>query len=196
LEVGFGFDLTPLVEAASIDEAYMDFHGMALLHKAPAAAVLSGLQQRVESELSLTISVGLSYCKFLAKLASDLDKLRGFAIIGRAEAVEFLAAKPVRYLPGVGPAMEASLAAEGARMIGDLRTIGQEHLLARFHDYGQTLWMRAHGEDNRRVDPDGERKFVSTETTFGEDISDPKQLEDYLWTLQHQSAAANGVCDR
>jgi DNA polymerase-4 len=182
-------DLTPLVETASIDEAYMDFSGTELLHKACAASVLSMLQARVERELNLTISVGLSYCKYLAKLASDLDKPRGFAIIGRAEAVQFLSDKPVRYLPGIGPAMEAQLLNEGVRTIGDIRKVGQKRLAERFHDYGLTLWKRAHGEDNRAVDPEGERKSVSAETTFFEDIADPKLLEDHLWRLAGRTAA-------
>lgn len=176
-------DLTPLVEATSIDEAYLDLSGTELMHQAPPAAVLAGLQKRVEEELNLTISVGLSYCKFMAKTASDLDKPRGFAVLGRGEAISFLSPRSVRTLPGVGPAMERSLMAEGIRSIGDIRSYGQKRLIQRFGDYGQTLWSRAHGEGSATVDPHGERKSVSAETTFFDDISDPVELEDYLWRL-------------
>ncbi|MET0545592.1 MAG: DNA polymerase IV [Caulobacterales bacterium] len=190
-------DLTPLVEAASIDEAYLDLSGTELMHKAPPAAVLAGLQNRIEKELSLTISVGLSYCKFMAKLASELDKPRGFAVLGEKEAITFLADKPVRYLPGVGPAMANSLANEGIRTIGDITRAGHKKVLQRFGDYGQTLWARAHGEGSRTVDPDGERKSVSAETTFREDTADLKVLEDHLWTLAGRAAERAkeaGVC--
>ena len=176
-------DLTPLVEATSIDEAYLDLSGTELMHQAPPAAVLAGLQTRVETELNLTISVGLSYCKFMAKTASELDKPRGFAMIGRSEAIDFLSPRPVRSLPGIGPAMENSLASEGIRVIADIRNYGQKRLIQRFGDYGQTLWQRALGEGSAVVDPHGERKSVSAETTFFTDISDPKELEDYLWRL-------------
>ena len=176
-------DLTPLVQSASIDEAYLDLAGTELMHHAPPAAVLAGLQKRIENELSLTVSVGLSYCKFMAKTASDLDKPRGFAMIGRGEAIDFLSPRSVRSLPGIGPAMERSLNAEGIQKIADIRAYGQKRLIQRFGDYGQILWQRAHGEGSAVVDPHGERKSVSAETTFFDDISDPAELEDYLWRL-------------
>ena len=86
--------LTPLVEPLSIDEAFMDLSGTQSLHHASPAGTLARLARQVEDELSITVSIGLSYNKFLAKIASDLDKPRGFAVIGRVEARSFLAGNP------------------------------------------------------------------------------------------------------
>ena len=113
-------DCTPLVEPLSIDEAFMDLSGTESLHRASPAATLAVLARRVEEALSITVSIGLSYNKFLAKIASDLDKPRGFAVIGRAEARAFLADKPVGLLWGVGAAMQRRLAQDGITRIGEL----------------------------------------------------------------------------
>ena len=116
-------NLTPLVEPLSIDEAFMDLAGTEALHRASPAASLAALARRVEEELSITVSIGLSYNKFLAKIASDLDKPRGFAVIGRAEARTFLADKPVSLLCGVGKAMQERLGKNGIIRIGELARI-------------------------------------------------------------------------
>ena len=118
-------ELTPLVEPLSIDEAFMDLTGTESLHRASGAEALAGLARRVESQLCITVSIGLSYNKFLAKIASDLDKPRGFAVIGRSEARSFLAGKPVGLLWGVGAAMEKRLARDGIRRIGELSRLGK-----------------------------------------------------------------------
>src|SRR6185312_3342620 len=101
--------LTPLVQPLSIDEAFLDLSGTAALHKASPAEVLARFAKRVENEIGITISVGLSHNKFLAKIASDLDKPRGFAVIGAAETVTFLAPKPISLIFGVGKVFEATL---------------------------------------------------------------------------------------
>ncbi len=101
--------LTPAIEPLSLDEAFLDLTGTERLHGAPPAVVLARLIKRMEDELSLSGSVGLSHNKFLAKIASDLDKPRGFSIIGRAETEAFLRPKPVRIIWGVGTAAQASL---------------------------------------------------------------------------------------
>ena len=114
-------ELTPLVEPLSIDEAFLDLSGTERLHHASPAATLARFARRIEAELGITISVGLSYAKFVAKVASDLDKPRGFSIIGKAEAVTFLSDKPGGLIPGMGPASVGKLAEAGFRLIGDLR---------------------------------------------------------------------------
>ena len=108
--------LTPLVEPLSIDEAFMDMAGTERLHHGPPGRWRSpACQARIEKEIGITVSIGLSFNKFLAKIASDLDKPRGFSVIGEAEAPSFLADKPVGLIWGVGKAMQARLAADGIR---------------------------------------------------------------------------------
>ncbi len=107
------FQLTPLVEPLSIDEAFMDLSSTGSLHRASAAETLARLACRIEAKLSITVSIGLSYNKFLAKIASDLNKPRSFAVIGRADARTFPADKPVGLLWGVGEAMRKRLAGDG-----------------------------------------------------------------------------------
>ena len=174
---------TPLVEPLSIDEAFMDLAGTESLHRASPATTLAGLARRVEDELSITVSIGLSYNKFLAKIASDLDKPRGFAVIGRAEARSFLAGKPVGLLWGVGEAMQRRLAGDGITLIGDLARIGEAGLVARYGKIGKRLWSCARGEDDRPVDPDREARSMSSEITLDEDIADLEKLRPILWQL-------------
>ena len=176
-------ELTPLVEPLSIDEAFMDLTGTESLHRASGAQALAGLARRVESQLCITVSIGLSYNKFLAKIASDLDKPRGFAVIGRSEARSFLAGKPVGLLWGVGAAMEKRLARDGIRRIGDLARLGEAELAARYGKMGRRLYLCARGEDERHVDPVRETKSISSEVTLDEDLSDPDQLRPVLWRL-------------
>jgi DNA polymerase-4 len=117
--------LTPAVEPLSIDEAFLDLTGTDRLHRAPAALVLAGFQRQVEREMGISVSIGLSHNKFLAKLASDLDKPRGFAVIGRAETTSFLAAQPVSLIWGVGEAMRKRLASDGLIRIGDIQKLDE-----------------------------------------------------------------------
>ena len=182
-------DLTPLVEPLSIDEAFMDLTGTDALHGGNPAQSLIKLQNRIEQERGLTVSIGLSFNKFLAKTASDLDKPRGFAVIGKAEALDFLAPRPVSSLWGVGPAGAESLARENLRSVGDIREYGERRMRVTYGDWGAHLWRLSMAYDERRVDPDGERKSISSETTFFEDVSDIGALEDILWPLCEKVAA-------
>lgn len=161
----------------------MDLSGTESLHRASPAATLAALARRVETELAITLSIGLSTNKFLAKIASDLDKPRGFAVIGRAEARSFLAARPVGLLWGVGPVMERRLARDGITRIGELAGIGEEELAARYGKLGRRLWACARGEDDRPVDPSRGAKSVSSEITLEEDIADAGRLRRILWKL-------------
>ena len=176
-------DLTPLVEPISIDEAFLDLGGTERLHGAPPAATLAGLALRVERELGLSVSIGLSYNKFLAKVASDLDKPRGFAVIGRQDAQAFLAARPVATIWGVGKALRKSLARDGIETIADLRVYEEASLVARYGAMGRRLYRFARGEDDRKVVPGGEAKSVSAETTFEADIAEGQALRARLWPL-------------
>ena len=175
--------LTPLVEPLSIDEAFLDLAGTAELHHGSPARSLARLALEVERRIGVTVSIGLSYNKSLAKIASDLDKPRGFALIGRGEAVDFLGPKPVGLIWGVGKALQARLAGDGIATIADLRGAQEIELVARYGSIGRRLYRFARGEDDRRVDPDGEMKSISAETTFDEDIASAALLAGELWPL-------------
>lgn len=180
--------LTPAIEPLSLDEAFLDLTGTERLHGAPPAVVLARLVKRMEDELGLSGSVGLSHNKFLAKIASDLDKPRGFSIIGRAETEAFLRPKPVRIIWGVGTASQAALEKAGIRTINDLLRWDRTDLVARFGSMGDRLWHLARGLDTRRVNRDEKLKSISKETTFFEDTSDPDLLDGHLWRLAEQVA--------
>ena len=174
--------LTPLVQPLSLDEAWMDLSGTERINQGFPALVLARLQARIERETGLTVSIGLAANKFLAKIASDLDKPRGFSVIG-AEAETFLAARPVSILPGVGPAFVKSLDKAGLRTVGDIGRADIKMLSAKFGDLGLRLARLAKGEDARGVNPDQERKSISAETTFNTDYARLGDLEDRLWPL-------------
>lgn len=176
-------ELTPLVEPISIDEAFLDLAGTELLHHASPAVTLARFARRIEQEIGITVSVGLSYAKFLAKVASDMDKPRGFSVIGRAEAVSFLASKPVGLIPGIGQASAAKLAEAGFRLIGDLREAPVDKLFRLAGKDGPRLKNLANGIDPRRVTPERETKSVSSETTLDVDLSRFDELEPVLWRL-------------
>ena len=182
-------DLTPQVEPLSIDEAFMDLSGTEALHGGAPAQSLIKLQNRIWEERKLTVSIGLSFNKFLAKTASDLDKPRGFSVIGRAEALAFLETRAVSTLPGVGPANAVSLERNGLKRIGDIRAAGAQRMRALYGDWGAHLFALSMADDPRRVDPHGERKSISAETTFFEDVADIEALEDILWPLCEKVAA-------
>lgn len=180
--------LTPAVEPLSLDEAFLDLTGTERLHGAPPAALLARLAAEVEAEVGVTLSVGLSHNKFLAKMASDLDKPRGFAVIGRVETAAFLAPLPVRAIWGVGPAGQAALEAAGIRTIADLRRWDRADLAARFGSMGDRLWHLARGEDRRRVSADEPMRSISAETTFEADTADAQVLTGHLWRLAERVA--------
>jgi DNA polymerase-4 len=182
-------DLTPLVEPVSIDEAFLDLSGTERLHGRSAAQSLARFATAVEREIGITISIGLSYNKFLAKIASDLDKPRGFAMLGRAEAPRFLAEKPISIIFGVGKVTQERLARDGLRTIADIQKCDETELIRRLGAEGQRLSRLARGIDNRKVVPDRDAKSVSAETTFDTDISALRQLEKILWDLGERVSA-------
>ncbi|MDP3898533.1 MAG: DNA polymerase IV [Mesorhizobium sp.] len=181
--------LTPMVEPISIDEAFLDLAGTERLHGMPPALVLARFARRVETEIGITVSVGLSYCKFLAKVASDLNKPRGFQVIGEAEAVSFLAPQPVTLVWGVGKAFAATLERDGIRTIGQLQMLERNDLMRRYGSMGDRLYHLARGEDERRVHVEREAKSVSAETTFNDDLSSPEDLIPVLRALSEKVSA-------
>lgn len=179
-------ELTPVVEPLSLDEAFMDLSGTEKLHGAPPAVMLARLVKRMQDELGVTGSIGLSHNKFLAKVASDLDKPRGFSIIGKAETADFLRDKPVGLIWGVGPAFQHSLAKAGIRTFTDLLRWEHQDLIQRFGGMGDRLWYLARGEDRRRVSARTPVKSISKETTFFEDTGNSDILDGHLWRLSEQ----------
>jgi DNA polymerase-4 len=179
---------TPLVQPLSIDEAFLDLADTKRVHGGPPARTLALLARRIERELGITVSIGLSYNKFLAKIASDLDKPRGFAVLGRGEALNFLAPKSVSLIWGVGAALQQKLERDGIATIGELRQRDERALRERYGAIGRRLARFARGEDDRSVDPDAPMKSVSVETTFDRDLVAFDALAAELWLLAQQLA--------
>jgi DNA polymerase-4 len=178
--------LTPLVEPLSIDEAFLDLSGTQRVHGMIPAKVLARFARQVERDIGITVSVGLSRNKFLAKIASDLDKPRGFAALDQDEARALLAAKPVGFIFGVGPATQERLSQRGFRTIADLQRADEIELMKQFSVEGRRLWRLARGIDDRAVVPDRGAKTISSETTFETDIRDFATLEKTLWRLSEK----------
>lgn len=178
--------LTPLVEPLSIDEAFLDLAGTQRVHGMIPAKVLAKFAADVERDIGITVSVGLSVNKFLAKIASDLDKPRGFATLDQEDAVALLADKPVGFIYGVGPATQDRLSQRGFRKVGDLQRADETELMKQFGGEGRRLWRLARGIDERLVVADRGAKTISNETTFNEDIRDLATLEKILWRLSEK----------
>ncbi len=181
--------LTPMVEPLSIDEAFLDLSGTVRLHHAPPAETLARFAQTVEREVGVTISVGLSYNKFLAKVASDLEKPRGFSIIGKEEALDFLKDRSVSLIWGVGKAFKARLAKDGLHTIGQLQQMPETDLAKKYGAMGLRLSRLSRGLDSRSVNARSAAKSISTETTFNTDIAN---LDDLLVALRRLSESVSG----
>ncbi|WP_240539807.1 DNA polymerase IV [Salinarimonas soli] len=182
-------DLTPLVEPLSIDQAFLDLNGTDRLHGASPALTLARFARAVEHEVGVTVSVGLAPNKFLAKIASDFDKPRGFSIIGQQEAAAFLGDKPVGILPGIGAAAGARLAQAGITLVRHLLGRPLADLYRVAGSDAPRLARLARGEDDRPVRPERETKSVSAETTFDEDLRSLEDLEPILWRLAEKVSA-------
>lgn len=181
-------DLSPLVEVASIDEAYLDLTGATRLPGPPSEPVRS-LKARVRAELGLTVSVGLAPNKVLAKIASDLRKPDGLVVVGQDERARFLAPLPVGRIPGVGPKARQQLAAFGIRQIGELAVAPPFVLRQVFGRWGERVALLARGVDDRPLAPNAPVKSVGHEETFGADIADPSTLRRALRPLCERTAA-------
>ena len=179
----FMTDITPMVEPLSLDEAFMDLSGTHKLHGVPPAVMLAKLMDRISGKLGLTGSIGLSHNKFLAKIASDLNKPNGYSIIGEAETGSFLKDKSVRLIWGVGSSAQKSLEKAGIRTFSDLLRWDRKDLAKKFGSMGDRLWFLAKGQDARIVSNNDRVKSISNETTLFENTSDLRVLEGHLWRL-------------
>ncbi len=189
-------ELTPIVEPLSLDEAFMDLSGTIRLHGAPPAVMLARLVKRMKTELGLSGSIGLSHNKFLAKVASDLQKPRGFSIIGKAETTAFLRPKSVRLIWGIGPAGQASLNKAGIQTFDDLLRWDRRDLHDRFGSMGERLYSLARGEDARRISTHVPVKSLTNETTFSVDTADPAILDGHLWRMAEKVSARAKATDK
>nr|WP_292051671.1 MULTISPECIES: DNA polymerase IV [unclassified Brevundimonas] len=191
--------LTPLVQTLSLDEAWIDLSGTERLNGGSAAWQLARLQKWIEDEVGLTVSIGLAPNRFLAKIASELDKPRGFSVIGNAEAKALLAPRPVKILPGVGPVFSQQLRSDGFATVGDLANADVKDLIRRYGESGLRLHELSHARDSRPVNPEHDRKGMSAETTFNEDLTTQEALEAELWPLCEKLASKarrDGVSSR
>jgi len=192
--------LTPLVQPLSIDEAALDLSGTESLHGAPAALTLARLARRIETEIGITVSIGLAANRLRAKIAAGRDKPRGFCVFGEEAAVQ-LAGESVRLLPGIGPAQQRTLDKRGIRTLGDLQRLDPAEAGRLLGDDGPALVSRAWLKDSRAVDPRREAKSIGAETTFDTDLADPAGLERHLWRccekvarrLREAGMAATGI---
>ncbi len=182
-------ETTPAVQALSLDEAFLDLTGTERLHRRPPAVTLADLARRVDRELGITVSVGLSYNKFLAKFSSEFDKPRGFAVLGPGDARTVLADRSPTVIFGVGKTFAAKLEADGITRLGQIQQMEETELLKRYGAMGGHVWRLARGEDSRRVDPDSEHVGMSAETTFENDIADVNELDRILWPLCEKVSA-------
>ncbi len=192
-------ELTPLVQTLSLDEAWIDLSGTERLNGGPPALQLIRLQKRIEDETGLGVSIGLAPNRFLAKIASELDKPRGFSVIGKANAQALLALKSIRILPGVGPVFGKTLVSDGYATVGDLAAADVRDLVKRYGETGLRLHDLAHARDARAVNPEHDRRGMSAENTFNTDIADEAALEAELWPLCEKIASKarrDGVSSR
>ncbi len=181
-------EVTEMIEPVSIDEAYLDLSSEHLKSPLAPAPALAWLASEVEHKVGVTISIGLSANKFLAKLASDLDKPRGYAVIGQQEARSVLAPMPVTKIHGVGQATAQRMEQAGWSTIGQLQSLTERELAAHFGKFGHRLVQFVNGEDDRAVRPSRRAKSVSRETTFREDLSAYDGLFNAIEPLCHDVA--------
>lgn len=173
---------TPRVEPLSLDEAFLDVAGCERLF-GDGPAIGRAIKEKVRAETGLVASVGVSFNKFLAKLASDLEKPDGFTVIRREDVDRVLPPLPVARLWGVGPKTAAVLESSGWRTIGDLRRAGPERLRSRIGDLADHLLALAYGQDSRSVESGGEAKSIGAERTFARDLTKIEEMEAELLAL-------------
>ncbi len=170
-----------VVEPLSLDEAYLDVTQRAA--RGRAVAIARAIKAEIRTATGLTASAGLSINKFLAKVASDMDKPDGLTVIRPEEVDGFVAALPVERFHGVGPVTARKLHELGFRTGADLRAAGLAPLVGRFGRFGAHLWHVAHGRDDREVRADRARKSVGCERTFARDLVGREALVAALWPI-------------
>ena len=176
---------TPLVEPLSLDEAFLDVTGSETLF-GTAPEIGRRIKQQIRDEVQLVASVGVAPNKFLAKIASDLQKPDALVVVDARNVQEFLDPLPVGRLWGVGKVTGKVFVRLGIGTIGQLRELPVETLKELFGAAGEHYWRLAHGIDDRPVVPDREAKSISNETTFAADIDDPEVLRAWLLELVEQ----------
>ena len=176
-------EITPLVEPLSLDEAFLDLSGTSRLHKKIPAVLLAELSKKIQKKVGISVSIGLSYNKFLAKICSDIDKPRGFSIINRLEAQSFLKDKPVEVIWGVGNTLKSKLNNDGIRTIGQIREMDCSELIVKYGSIGSHIHKLSNAEDVREIKPYRKVKSISHETTFEKDTNDEVFLKKILWSL-------------
>jgi len=172
-------EFSPQVEVMSIDEAYMDISGSQRLHGDPEMVAMD-IKNEIQKNLGLTCSVGVAPGKFLAKVASDMDKPDGLTIIRQQEVHQFIESLPVQKVPGVGKKTFLQLETMGIKTLGDVKKFTDKMLLDRLGKFGQRLIALSSGMDHSKVTPWSPHKSISSERTLGEDTRDKKLLYKYL----------------
>ncbi len=175
--------LTPEIQTVSLDEAYLDISPSIRRKDHPAAYLLAEAASQIETEVGITVSVGLSYNKFLSKIASDMNKPRGFSVIGRNGVQKLLAPLSVRKIGGVGKVTARQLESHNINTIGDLQSMTEAELVTRFGNFGRRLSRLSKGEESSRVTNRPKNRSVSNETTFRTDTSERSQLVQTLERL-------------
>ena len=176
-------EITPLIEPISLDEAFLDLSGTKRLHKKIPAILLAELSKKINQNIGISVSIGLSYNKFLAKICSELDKPKGFSVLGKRESKQFLYQQPVEILWGVGKVLKRKLNNDGIKTIGQIKEMEPQDIIKRYGTIGSHIHSLSNGQDSRKVIPFRQIKSISHETTFDQDISNKKILEKTLWTL-------------
>lgn len=176
-------EITPLKEPISLDEAFLDLSGTKKLHKKIPAVLLAELSKKIIQEVGISVSIGLSYNKFLAKICSDLDKPKGFSLLGKADSKKFLATQPVEILWGVGKILKRKLNDDGIKTIGQIREVELKEIINRYGSIGSHIYSLSEGKDSRKVIAQRQIKSISHETTFDNDEDNKKILEKKLWLL-------------
>ncbi|QDU29499.1 DNA polymerase IV [Anatilimnocola aggregata] len=184
---GIFADYTPLIEPLSLDEAFLDVRGSAALFGS-AVAIARLIQQRVRDELRLVASLGVAPNKFVAKIASDLNKPAGFVVVEQGDMQAFLDPLPISRLWGVGKVTGQNFARFGLHTIGQVRSLQLSQLQNMLGPSAEHFWRLASGQDDRAVIPDREAKSISHETTFAEDIREDETLRGWLAELVEQVA--------
>jgi len=176
-------EITPLIEPISLDEAFLDLSGTKRLHKKIPAILLAELSKKINKNIGISVSIGLSYNKFLAKICSEIDKPKGFSVLGKRESKQFLYQQPVEILWGVGKILKRKLNNDGIKTIGQIKEMNPQDIIKRYGSIGSHIHSLSNGQDSRKVIPFRQIKSISHETTFDHDISNKKILEKILWTL-------------
>jgi len=172
-------DFTPLLEVVSIDEAYMDLSDSDKLHGGPIE-VGKQIKKMIQAAVNLTCSIGIAPNKFLAKIASDMNKPDGLTVIRESEVDDFIKALPIRKVPGVGEKTAVRLERMEIRRLGDIRRFSEDALANRLGKFGRRLKQLSLGIDASAVQPDSQHKSVSSERTLSADTRDLKKLKIFL----------------